>query len=177
MFRHVIVAVTGLGALAIAATWSTGAQAQQAGVYSGTAADGSPVSFTIGTDPQTGALQVQSTFISVTDLCNPNGSTFSTAWGLGGDGTDLTGATGKYTYSFSYFYVTATLKFVGSTLTGNILNATPILVPPMAGAGEPRKAAYCYGKKQTYTATLGAAAAHPNGSLQGANYGGTITRH
>ncbi len=140
----------GLAAMAV----SHAALAQQAGTYSGSAKDGSNISFTIGTDTNTGALQVTGVGIGLIDTCNPGGFTYNTGWGLGGDGTDLTGNTGTYTSSFGYLYVTATLKFSGDVLTGTVENATPTLVEPTSGSGEPKKAAYCSSKKQTFRATL-----------------------
>ena len=139
---------------AAAVGFSHAASAQQAGVYSGTAQDGSNISFTIGTDSSTGNLQVTSAGIGLIDTCKPGGFTLYTGWGLGGDGTDLTGNTGTYTYSFGYLYVAATLKFKGDTLTGTVENASPTLIEPASGSGEPKKAAYCSSKKQSFTATL-----------------------
>ena len=133
---------------------SHAALAQQAGTYSGTAKDGSNISFTIGMDTTTGALQVTGVGIGLIDTCNPGGFTYNTGWGLGGDGTDLTGSTGAYNFSYGYLYVTATLKFSGNTLTGTVENATPTLVEPASGSGEPKKVAYCSSRKQTFKATL-----------------------
>ena len=131
---------------------SHAASAQQAGVYSGTAKDGSNISFTIGTDASTGNLQVTAVGIGLIDTCTPGAFTYNTGWGLGGDGTDLTGNTGTYNFSYGYLYVTATLKFVGKVLIGTVANATPTLIEP--ASGEPKKAAYCSGKQQTFKATL-----------------------
>ena len=153
------------------------ASAQQAGTYSGTATDGTNISFTIGTDSATGALQVTAVGIGLSDTCNPGAFTYNTGWGLGGDGTDLNGSKGTYTSSFGYLYVAATLSFSGTTLKGTVENATPTFVAPTSGTGEPKKAAYCSSKKQTYTATL-----QTSGDTQAASrphavfYGGTVVR-
>ncbi len=157
---------------------SHAASAQQAGFYQGTSADGSNIQFTIGTDSATGNLQVTAVGISLADACNPGAFAYNTAWGLGGDGTDLTGNKGTFTSSFGYLYVNATLTFVGTTVKGTVENATPTLVATSSGTGEPTKAAYCKSKRQTYTATLqttadAQAAARPRAVL----YGATTIRH
>ena len=166
-------------ASAILAASAGAASAQQAGTYSGSMADGTNISFTIGTDGQTGALQVTAASIGVSDTCNPGAFSYNTGWGLGGDGTDLSGNKGSYTYSFGYLYVTATLSFSGANLKGTVENATPTLIPPATGSGEPKKAAYCSSKKQAYTATL-----QPAGALAATSqrprafyYGESVVRH
>ena len=138
-----------------AACFANAASAQQAGTYSGTIADGSTISFTLGADSSTGSLQVQSFNFNFKDACSPGAFTFDSGWGLGGNGPDITGSKSTYTYSFGYLYMTATMKFSGSGVTGTILNATPTFVAPTTAGSEPKKAAYCSSKKQTYSATLG----------------------
>ena len=169
--------VLALGAMALMALSHT-ASAQQVGPYTGTPEDGSSISFTIGTDSATGAMQVTAAGISFTDTCNPGAFSYSTGWGLGGDGTDLSGNKGTYTTSFGYLYESATLVFSGSTLKGTVVNATPTLVAPASGSGKPIRAAYCTSKRQTYTATLqetasSQAAARPHAVF----YGDKVARH
>ena len=148
MIKPFALAVTLLSALAGAAF------AQQAGTYSGTAADGSAISFTVGTDPSTGNLQVASANISFSDTCNPGSFTFQSSWGLGASGPDLTGSTGTYATNVAgYFDVMATLQFSGPNLTGTIENVAVNFVPPATGS-QPTKSAFCKSKKQKYTATL-----------------------
>lgn len=177
MAEYVLRALVSATALAAVAAMPLAARAQQAGVYSGTTADGNTITFTIGTDSNTGALQVTALGFGLTDTCNPGGFTYSTGWGLGGDGTDLTGSTGTYNYTgYGYLYVSATLKFTGNTLTGTILNATPTLIQPTTAGSEPKKAAYCSGKKQKFIATYSASAAKMPGRPVGITYGGTVSR-
>jgi hypothetical protein len=56
------------GATIIAAMLATPAAAQEPGTYAGTSADGSPLSFTVTTDIQTGEAEVTSAQISYSAL-------------------------------------------------------------------------------------------------------------
>ena len=165
-------------AAALLAGFAGAAHAQQAGTYSGTAADGSSLSFTVAADPNTGALQVASANISFSDTCNPGSFTFQSSWGLGGSGPDFTGATGTYATNVAgYFDVISAFKFSGTTMSGTIENVAVNFVPA-SGTGLPKKAAFCKSPKQSFRATLQpgmnpAATPHVAGAVV---YGATIIR-
>ena len=129
------------------------ASAQKVGTYTGTSADGQSISITIGTDSNTGLLQVQGWNYGIASACS-GGTTFNTAWGLGTDGTgnDLDGATGTYKNAYIYVYVTSTFRFVRNEIIGTLASYTPTFAP--VASGRPTKAIFCTSKNQKFTATF-----------------------
>jgi hypothetical protein len=151
-----------VAALLCAGTMAPAARAQQAGTYSGTSADGQNVSFVVGTDSNTGKLQITSFNLGITAPCHPGSYTYSTAWGVGGDGKDLTSHSTTYTYSFGYLYLVASMKFTSAGATGKITSYTPTFAP--VNSGHPKKSVFCKSPQQgfttTYAATSSVASAH-----------------
>ena len=151
--------------LLAAACLANAASAQEAGTYSGTAADGSTISFVVATDTATGKLQITAFNFGFADTCSPGAFAFNSGWGLPGQSVDLKGAKTVYKFDFPYVDVTATIDFSGSSASGTITNVTPTLVAPAVSGAMSRKAAFCHSAKQSYTATVTAAAAIPQGRL------------
>jgi hypothetical protein len=151
-FRYSTLAACVLCAMA----WSTAGQAQTAGVYNGTSADGQPVTFTVGTDGN-GQLAIISAGISFSAPCKGGTMpTLDSAWGFGADSV-IAHNKATMVAADPYFYITANFVFSGSSVSGNIATRTPDLDP---GNAPPKKADFCESPRQAYSATLSGAAAH-----------------
>ena len=146
-FRHATLAFSALCAIAL----STPGSAQTAGTYTGTSADGQQVSFVVGLDGGNN-LAVTSASISFAAPCK--GGTAPTLYSGWGFGTDAVITKGKATMTAPdpFFYIVASLKFSGSTVTGNISTRAPYLDP---GKTPPNIADFCESPVQAYSATLG----------------------
>jgi hypothetical protein len=146
-FRYPTLAFSVLCAMAV----STAGWAQQAGTYTGTSADGQTVSFTVGTDSDND-LAVTGASIGFQAPCK--GGTMPTLYSGWGFGTDavISAHKANMVAADPYFYITADLKFSGSTVSGSITTRTPDLDP---GNTPPTKADFCESPKQAYSATLG----------------------
>jgi len=127
-------------------------QAQTAGTYTGTSADGQSLSFTVGTD-SSDALAIISVSTSVNALC-PDGSPFPFGSGYGQDVVINDGAV-DYTEYYAYLWQKVTGHFVGNTFVGHIISITPYLL--LSPTGLPRTAEACKSANQTFTTTLEAA--------------------
>ena len=129
------------------------ATAQVAGTYSGTSADGNSVSFTVGTDPDTGDLALTSGSISFSDLCH-DGSTFSGGFGFGfGPLADIVNR--KVTSDGGGPYLTTDLNLTfsidGQSAKGFITTVSPTLTPV---GPHPRRALFCKAARQSMAVTL-----------------------
>ena len=128
------------------------AAAQVAGVYTGTAADGSGVTFTVGTDPNTGALAVISVGIGFSAPCKNNTFVLQTGWGYNPN-ADISNGKVSWNYDFNYLSSAISLNFAGNgqSATGTITSISPTLytVGP-----KPKKALFCSSPKQSLTVTL-----------------------
>jgi hypothetical protein len=140
------------GAALIAAAIATPAAAQVPGTYSGTTADGSGLSFVVGTDPNTGSLAVTSASIFFSAPCRGSTYVLNTGWGFG-LADDI--ANGKVTISQvdNYFHFAITLDFSsdGQSATGKITSTSPTLYPVST---RPTKALICTSPKQALNLTL-----------------------
>jgi hypothetical protein len=144
--RYPTLAFSALCAMAV----STAGWAQQAGTYSGTSADGSNVSFTVGTDSNND-LAVTGASINFTAPCKGGTTpTVYSGWGFGTDAV-ITKNKASMVASDNFFYITADLKFSGSTVTGTVTTRVPDLDP---GSTPPTKADFCESPKQAFSATL-----------------------
>ncbi len=135
------------------------AMAQVAGTYSGTAKDGSTVTFIVTTDPSTGKLAVTSAGINYTAPCK--GVSYILYQGIGyGLTADITsGAVSNTTYD-SNFYITFSLKFAknGQTATG----LEEVIAPALYTANAPpARALFCESKKQAMSVSLQTHASQP----------------
>jgi hypothetical protein len=146
-FRYTTLAFTALCTVAL----GSAASAQTAGTYSGTSADGQTVSFVVGTDGDSN-LAVTSASIGFAAPCKGGTApTLYSGWGFGTDAVIVNHKT-TMTAPDPYFYIVATLKFSGSTVTGNISTKTPYLDP---GKTPPKVADFCESPVQAFSATLG----------------------
>jgi hypothetical protein len=146
------------GAAMIAAVIAAPASAQVAGVYAGTSADGQNISFTVGTDPNTGDLALISAGISFSAPCRGDtGFVLNTSWGFGLT-ADITNGEVQVTQIDNYFYFQFALKFSadGQSAAGKILSISPTLYPltnPPPKAW-PTSALFCVSPEQTMSLTL-----------------------
>lgn len=143
-FRTAAVAFAALCAV------SAPASAQTAGTYSGASADGQTVSFVVGTDSNN-VLAITGASIDFAAPCKGGTApTLYSGWGFGADAV-ITNRKAVLVAPDPYFYITANLKFVGSTITGTITTKTAYLDP---GKTPPKLADFCESPLQAFTATL-----------------------
>ena len=123
------------GAAIIAAALATPAMSitVPSGTYSGTSADGNPVSFVVGTDSNTGEQAVTAVNIFFTAPCKNNGYVLSTGWGLGVLDDIHSNGRVLITANDYYFRFVITLAFVNDDGTykasGTVLSTSTTLFP------------------------------------------------
>jgi hypothetical protein len=153
-FRYSAMALVALYAL----VYATSGQAQATGTYTGSAADGSPLSFTVGKDGG-GKLAVTSLSFNFTAKCNgTTPSSFHTGWGFSSDAV-IFNKKASLVYGKgggTYFYHAMTFDFSKSPVSGNELTRTGILV---TSNSIPGAAEFCVSSVQAFTATLNPSAA------------------
>lgn len=135
------------------------AMAQVAGTYSGTAKDGSDVTFTVATDTATGKLAVVSAGINFIAPCK--GVSYTLYQGEGyGMTADITNGAVSNTTDYPNFYIVFSLKFAknGQTATGLEEVISPALYPPNA---TPAKSVFCESKRQAMSVSLQTTASRP----------------
>jgi len=128
------------------------AMAQVAGTYTGTAKDGSPVSFTVTTDTSTGSLAITSVSIDYTAPCK--NETYTLYSGIGyGPTADITNGAVSSTIDYPNIYVTFSLKFAknGQTATGLEEVIAPALYSTTA---LPARAIFCESARQAMSVSL-----------------------
>jgi hypothetical protein len=138
----------------------TVADAQKAGTYTGTSADGQYLDFTVGTDTNTNTLAVLGMGVNFDAACSGGNPDLQQSWGLGFT-QDIASRKAAILFGAQDIYVTANLAFSanGDTVTGTITSRTVSFAPSTAA---PTKAEFCISAKQAFTATLsGAASAKP----------------
>jgi hypothetical protein len=130
----------------------TSAEAQKAGTYYGTSADGQFLDFTVGTDTNTNSLAVLGAGINFDAVCSGGNPNMQSSWGLGFT-QDIVARKATVLFSGQDIYVTANLVFSsnGNTVTGNITTRSVAFAP---STGAPTKAEYCISPRQAFTATL-----------------------
>src|ERR1700722_13537921 len=119
--RKSLSATMALG-LSCAAMFSLAAHAQQVGTYSGTTADGDPISITVGIDPNNSSFQVQGMNVDFSAPCKGAGAgyTLNTAWGFG-VAQDIVRGRARVLADDNYFNIQAVLTFPDSAdITGTI---------------------------------------------------------
>ncbi|MGI8839263.1 MAG: hypothetical protein ACR2F8_00500 [Caulobacteraceae bacterium] len=153
-----------LVAAILAAVVSGPAAAQMVGTYSGTSADGNPVSFTVGTDPNTSTLAITGFGVNATANCG-DGTVLLFGTGFGGLNQDI-GANRRVSFDngFAYATINFSLKFSadGQSATGTIVSDSPTLSPI---GPRPKKASFCQSASQSLGVTFqGAAKVAPSKS-------------
>ena len=159
-FQYPTLAFSLLCAMAL----STPGSAQQAGTYSGTSADGQAVSFTVGLDGNN-FLAVTSASVDFAAPCRGGTApTLYSGWGFATDSV-INNHKATMTAPDPFFYIVATLKFSGSTVTGNIVTRAPYLDP---GNTPPKLADFCESPLQAFSATYSgpASEALPTGTMR-----------
>jgi len=136
---------------------STSAEAQKAGTYFGTSADGQFLNFTVGTDPITSNLAVLEAGINFDATCSGGNPNMQQSWGLGFT-QDIASRKAAVLFAGQDIYVTANLIFAanGNTVSGTITTRSVAFAPSTTA---PTKAEYCISPKQAFSATLSGAAA------------------
>ena len=134
-----------------------GAEAQKAGTYFGTSADGQFLNFTVGTDPITNNLAVLEAGINFDATCSGGNPNMQQSWGLGFT-QDIASRKAAIVFGGQDIYVAANLVFTanGNTVAGTITTRSVAFAPSTAA---PTKAEYCISPKQAFTATLSGDAA------------------
>jgi hypothetical protein len=123
---------------------ANGAQAQKAGTYSGTSADGGNISLTItGSEP----FMLSNMNVNFMGACK-NGEMVSEGWGFFlGMPVDSSGI--DFLSHNDYYYIDGNLRFPNSnTVKGSITSRTAVFV---ASAAAPMQATYCKSAKQAFT--------------------------
>jgi hypothetical protein len=140
------------GGALLAAALATPAAAQVAGVYTGTAADGSGITFTVSTDPNNNDLALTSAGIGFSAPCKNSTYVFNNGWGFGLT-ADIVNRKVTYQAIDNYFVFDFSLTFAsdGQTATGTITSYSPTLT---ALTDKPTKALFCVSPKQTLSLTL-----------------------
>jgi len=130
------------------------ASAQQVGTYSGTTADGNPVSFTVSLDTVNNVDEITGANISFAATCSATGTITNQSWGFG-VAEDIIGGRASFAADDDYFdiYAPSGVAFNGSgtTMYGHLVSRTAIFKsqgPPATGAQ------YCISPSQAFTATF-----------------------
>jgi hypothetical protein len=150
--HSVTLAVTTISLLA----WSTAGRAGIAGNYTGKAADGSSVYFTVATDGN-GKLAVTSFSINFSATCKgTTPSSYASGWGIG---MDAVIKSGKASYvdgkgGGNVLFIPLTFDFNTSPVSGTEAVRVAILA---TSTTPPSTAEMCYTTKQTFTAIKSAA--------------------
>ena len=134
-----------------------GAQAQVAGNYAGTTADGSNITFTVDTDSNTGKLEIAGFGLNANEACSGN-TTLSTDWGFF-MGQDITNGTASLLYPNGfydqYLYITGSVTFTGQTASGTVASVYPALKAKLKKGQPtmPTAALFCKSLSQSFTAS------------------------
>lgn len=143
------------GAAVIAAALATPAMSTPpvSGTYAGTSSDGSPVSFVVGTDTNTGEQAVTAVNIFFTAPCKGNSYVLNTGWSFGLV-ADIA-RTGKVYIGEDTNYLRTDISLVfdseTQSATGTILSTSPTLNPV---GPKPTRALICTSQKQELSVTL-----------------------
>jgi hypothetical protein len=146
-------------AMSCAMVFGSGAEAQKAGTYFGTSADGQFLDFTVGTDTNTNTLAVLEAGINFDAACNGGNPDLIESWGLGFT-QDIADRKATVVFDSQDIYVNATLTFSpnGNTVKGTIDTRVVGFAP---STGAPAKAEFCQSARQAFTATLSSGAPKP----------------
>jgi len=151
------------GVALLATTLATPAAAQVAGTYSGTSADGSGLTFVVGTDSGNGNPAVTNATIFFSAPCKKSSYVLNTGWGFGLT-ADIVHHKVKYTAIDNYFVISFSLDFSGDTATGTITSISPTLSPVSA---KPKKALICESPSQSLSVSLPSEPARVNPVVKG----------
>jgi len=131
-----------------ALSFATGAQAQKVGTYSGTADDGTFISFSV-TKPGAN-FQFTNGDVNFQAQCtNPN-RVANEGWGFF-LGQDIVAGSNPFHSGNDYYDVTGSMHFVNNnTIKGTITSVTAVFTP----SDPPKNAQFCKSAKQSFTLTF-----------------------
>jgi len=159
------------------------ATAQQVGEYTGTMQDGSSVTIDVGSDPNTGKLEVTTIAFGVSDICRSSKETlFYVGVGLG-DGHDIS-SKGKLSYASGEFFdidLVTNMTFKGNkSVSGKGAAYLAAFNPAIGHEKLTTKTQACVTPSQPFTATFSGAdisRALPAGTVVVHRADGTSTMH
>ncbi|MBV9992424.1 MAG: hypothetical protein JOZ72_14175 [Alphaproteobacteria bacterium] len=124
------------------------AQAQKVGTYSGTAADGTYISFTVDKNGTAGAFRFANGDVNFEAQCTHPSRVASEGWGFF-VGQDIVAGANPFHSGNDYYDTAGSMHFVNNnTLAGTITSVTAVFVP---GSTPPVNAQFCKSAKQAFT--------------------------
>lgn len=133
---------------AAALCFATGAQAQKVGTYSGTALDGTFISFSV--TESGGIFSFSNGDVNFQAQCTHPSRVASEGWGFF-LGQQIQSGQNAFHSGNDYYDVSGTMKFSGpNTIKGSITSLTAVFVPN----SPPTNAQFCKSPKQTFTLTF-----------------------
>ncbi len=136
------------------------AAAQEAGTYSGQTADGNPISFSLGSDPNTGKLELTSLNVTFKAQCAATGTSVTKGYYIGlATGTDVRKGKVSYVYSADpQIYISTAIDFPNkTTASGSTGSRIALLIP----GSPPSKAQLCVSQRQAFQAAFQTAGPAP----------------
>ena len=149
MQKHIL--MRSLSALVLTAGIVTGAHAQKVGTYSGTADDGTFISFQVDKGGTGGSFRFTNGDVNMQLHCTKPARTANEGWGFF-LGTDIVGGSNDFQSGNDYYDTRGSLHFAGSnTIKGTITSVTAVFVQ---GDNPPKKSQFCTSPKQSFTLTF-----------------------
>jgi len=134
---------------AAALCFATGAQAQKVGTYSGTADDGTFISFSV--TESGGVFSFYNGDVNFQAQCKNPSRVASEGWGFY-LGQQIHDGLNDFHSGNDYYDTRGSMKFTGpNTIKGTITSVTAVFVP---GDDPPVKAQFCKSAKQAFTLTF-----------------------
>lgn len=131
-------------ALALAAT--AAAQAQQAGRYDGTSADGQPISITVANNPASGNFEIVSASVGYVVSCVPGNPAVTRTWS---PNIDITAPRQKFSFYNGYSKIDLSIVFDGISAARGALIARAAFGTKY-NSGGPRHVGMCTRPWQHY---------------------------
>lgn len=130
------------------------AQAQKVGTYSGTADDGTFISFSVDKNGTAGAFRFVNGDVNFQAQCTHPARVASEGWGFF-VGQDIVDGNNPFHSGNDYYDTRGSMHFTGpNTIKGTITSYTAVFVP---GNDPPAKAQFCKSAKQNFVLTFQAA--------------------
>lgn len=124
------------------------AQAQKVGTYSGTADDGTFISFSVDKNGTAGAFRFVNGDVNMQAQCTHPSRVANEGWGFF-VGQDVVAGANPFHSGNDYYDTVGSMHFVNNnTLSGTVTSVTAVFVP---GATPPVKAQFCKSAKQGFT--------------------------
>ncbi|HWA92244.1 MAG TPA: hypothetical protein VG889_19555 [Rhizomicrobium sp.] len=138
--------------IAVALACAAGsAQAQKVGTYSGTADDGTFISFSVDKNGTAGAFRFVNGDVNFQAQCTHPVRTANEGWGFF-LGQDIVDGSNDFHSGNDYYDTRGSMHFTGpKTIKGTITSVTAVFTP---NGDPPTKAQFCKSAKQAFTLTL-----------------------